>query len=80
MKDENFNIQEQICVRRDLILFTVSSEGKLSYSEVSTFVDKVETTMGQYMSITTSLNKTIALTKKHGLYAKKNYNDKFTPM
>ena len=65
---------------RCLIELTVSPEGKVKYSEVTTFVEKYEASIGQYMSITTSLNKTVALTKNHALYAKKNYNDKFVTM
>ena len=52
----------------------------MKYSDVRAFLDKDETTIGLYMSITTAANNTIGLSPNHLLYANKNYNDKFVPM
>ena len=62
------------------IIYPVSSDGRVKYSDVRAFLDKDETTIGHYMSITTVTNNTIALSANHLIYANKNINDKFIPM
>ena len=62
------------------IYHSVSSEGRLQYSEVRTFLQKQDSVIGVYRSITTSGNSTISLSGNHLIHAKKISNDKFTPM
>ena len=58
-------------------IYAVSSDGTVRYSDVRAFLDKDETTIGLYISITTVVNNTIALTPNHLVYVNKNFNDQF---
>ena len=61
-------------------MFSVSADGKLTYSKLTTFLKKRSSMNSMYRSITTFRNKTISLSGNHLIYSKKNENDKFNPM
>ena len=52
----------------------------MRYSDIRAFLDRDDATIGHYMSITTAVNNTIALSARHLIYAAKNCNDKFAPV
>ena len=54
--------------------------GKISYSEVRTFLMKDYSVINMYKSITTSMNRTITLTGNHLIYAKIDKGNQFYPM
>ena len=58
---------------------TVSSDGRITYSKVKTFIEKQNTTTGRYRAITTFWNNTIILSKSHLIYGRKTYTEKFQP-
>ena len=62
------------------ILNQVSSEGKIVYSQIRTFMEKQPTAATTYKSIKTSLNHTISLTGNHLLYARLSGAEKFNTM
>ena len=62
------------------IFHPVSSEGKLRYSKVKTFLLKKESVTAVYMLIRTSWNISISLSENHLIYTRKGFNNKFTPM
>ena len=63
-----------------LLFRLVSSDGRITYSEIQTFMEKEHVMSIKYKSMATSLNKTISLTGSHLIYARKNVMDKFFPM
>ena len=54
--------------------------GKISYSEVRTFLMKDSSVTNMFKSITTSMNRTINLTGNHLIYAKNGNANQFYPM
>ena len=60
-------------------IHVVSTDGKLTYSKVTTFLKKWPSMITTYKSITTLRNKTISLSGNHLIYARKDGNDKFNP-
>ena len=52
----------------------------MRYSDIRAFLDRDDDTIGRYMSITTAVNNTIALSANHLIYTTKNCNDKFDPV
>ena len=58
----------------------VTSAGRITYSEVRTFMEKQTDIISKFKSITTYGNKTLIVTGNHLVYARKNSNDKFSPM
>ena len=61
-------------------LLTVSTDGKIQYSEVRTFMEKQLAVATTFLSVTTSENKTIDVTGNHFLYARKIFTDSFIPI
>ena len=51
--------------------------GKISYSEVRTFLTKDSSVINMFKSITTSMNRTITLTGNHLIYAKNGNANQF---
>ena len=64
----------------NVIILPVSSDGKLRYSEVKTFLQKKESVTAVYMLIKTSWNSSISLSENHLIYTRKGFDNKFTPM
>ena len=62
------------------LLYLVSKDGSLIYSEVTSFLEKQQDTTTVYKSIATSGNKTIHLTGNHPIYTRKSGTDRFYPM
>ena len=61
--------------------FLSASQGsKVTYTEVRRFLKYNPGTIFKFKSITTSWNKTIALTGDHLIYAKKSCDGKFNPV
>ena len=54
--------------------------GKISYSEVRTFLMKESSVINMFKSITTSMNSTVTLTGNHLIYAKNGKANQFYPM
>ena len=69
----------QICILF-IVLYTVSSIGKVTYSEVITFLQSEPIMVAKYMSITTSCNKSLALSGNHLVYARKYSTDELNTM
>ena len=64
----------------NVIFHSVSSGGKLRYSEVKAFLQKKDSVSVVYKLIKTSVNSSIHLSENHLIYARKDRNDKFIPM
>ena len=62
------------------IFVLVLSSGAVIYSEVRTFMKRQPTMITKYKSITTFWNKTLTLSGKHLIYARRSLNEKFNPM
>ena len=63
-----------------IILYTVSKDGRIIFSEVRTFMHKEHMTTNLYVSLVTSSNKTIHLTGDHLIYGRESHTEKFNPM
>ena len=61
-------------------LHTVSSNGRVQYSEVIELLQKDRNMVTKYMSITTVCNKSLALSATHQVYARKYSGDEFSTM
>ena len=70
---------EQICILF-IILYTVSSNGNVTYSKVMTFLQSDPNIVAKYMSITTSCNKSLTLSGNHLVYARKYSTNEFNTM
>ena len=60
--------------------YTVSSMGKVIYSEVITFLQKDPNTIEKYTSITTLCNKSLRLSRNHLVYTRRYSSDEFNAM
>ena len=60
--------------------YTVSSDGIITYSKVIALLEKQNTTMARYKSMTTDWNRTITLSRTHLIYGRKEYTNQFKPM
>ena len=63
-----------------IVLYTVSKDGRIIFSEVRTFMHKEHMTTNMYVSLVTSSNKTIYLTGDHLIYGRESQTEKFNPM
>ena len=62
------------------LCYLVTSDGRISHTEVTTFLRKQPTVINKYLSITTTANRTISLTGNHLIYARNSLSHKFNPV
>ena len=74
------NYNEIVMLIYNVIFHSVSSGGKLRYSEVKAFLQKKDSMSAVYKLIKTSVNSSIHLSENHLIYARKGRNNKFIPM